>query len=76
MNVVGRISLGACAITMAMLVGPSLDAQRGPVVPLVDANHLRMNPEEGLVSTTVFGDPARRATRAVRTITTRIATSR
>ena len=44
MNVVGRISLGACAITMAMLVGPSLDAQRGPVVPLVDANHLRMNP--------------------------------
>ncbi len=59
MNVVGRISLGACAITMAMLVGPSLDAQRGPVVPLVDANHLRMNPEEGLVSTTVFGDPSK-----------------
>jgi hypothetical protein len=59
MNVVGRISLGACAITMAMLVGPSLDAQRGPVVPLVDANHLRMNPEDGLVSTTVFGDPAK-----------------
>ena len=33
--------------------------QRAPVKPLVDADNKRMNPEQGLVSTTVFGDPSK-----------------
>jgi len=43
--------------TTPMVVGQAPAAARPPVKPLVDADNKRMQPEQGLVSTTVFGDP-------------------
>lgn len=54
------ISLG-CGLAMALLAGPSIVgvAQSGPArPPAVDATHLRMNPEQGMSSMTVFGNQA------------------
>ncbi len=57
-------------------------AQRGPVVPLVDANNKRMQPEQGMTSVTVFGDPSKPGIYVIRnrfagpTATTPAATSR
>lgn len=53
----------ACGFGIALLLGPSLVGtaqRRDPTSPppgkaMVDAEHLRMNPEQGLVSTPVFG---------------------
>jgi quercetin dioxygenase-like cupin family protein len=42
--------------TTTMVVGQA-PAARPPVKPLVDADNKRMQREQGLVSTTVFGDP-------------------
>ena len=60
------VLLSAAALTLAVttvsLVGqaPAAPApQRAPVKPLVDADNKRMAPEQGLVSTTVFGDPSK-----------------
>lgn len=53
-----------CALTLAANAAirgqaPAPPAQRPPVKALVDADNKRMNPEQGLVSTTVFGDPSK-----------------
>jgi quercetin dioxygenase-like cupin family protein len=54
--------LGTAAVLMlgstAMVAGQA-PAARPPVKPLVDADNKRMQPEQGLVSTTVFGDPSK-----------------
>ena len=48
-----------CGVGLALLLAPSMIgvAQRGgpPPKPLVDAENKRMNPEQGLVSTPVYG---------------------
>jgi hypothetical protein len=51
----------ALVVTTVSLIGqaPAAPAQRPPVKPLVDADNKRMMPEQGLVSTTVFGDPSK-----------------
>ena len=50
--------LGTAAFLMlastTMVVGQAPPAARSPVKPLVDADNNRMNPEQGLVSTTVL----------------------
>lgn len=48
-----------CVVTTGLVVAqtPAPQAQRPPVKALVDADNKRMAPEQGLVSTTVFGDP-------------------
>jgi len=58
---ISRVITGVCGLWVVVLVAASSvgHAQRGPVKPLVDAEHKRMNPEDGLVSTTVFGDPSK-----------------
>ena len=43
----------------AARVDASLDAQRATVVPLVDADHLRMNPGTEGCQHDVFGDPSK-----------------
>jgi len=53
-----RFIIGVTAIWSAVLLTPTL-AQRGPVKPLVDAENKRMQPEQGLTSVTVFGDPSK-----------------
>ncbi len=63
MNAFGRLSLGACAASLALMLGSSVDAQqqqpRAPAPPLVDAKNLRMQPEQGMTSVTVLGDPSK-----------------
>jgi len=49
----------ALAVTTIVVTGQAPAAPRPPVKPLVDAENKRMNPEQGLVSTTVFGDPSK-----------------
>ncbi len=49
----------ALAVTTIVVTGQAPAAPRAPVKPLVDAENKRMNPEQGLVSTTVFGDPSK-----------------
>ena len=46
-------------LSTTMVIGQAPGAARPPVKPLVDADNKRMQPEEGLVSTTVFGDPSK-----------------
>ena len=59
------VLISAAALTLAVttvsLIGqaPAAPSQRPPVKPLVDADNNRMQPEQGLVSTTVFGDPSK-----------------
>src|SRR4051812_20221276 len=44
--------------TLATSAGSQVDAQQSRP-PLVDATHLRMDPEQGLTSMTVLGDPSK-----------------
>ena len=44
-------------VTTGLVVAQTPAPQRAPVKALVDADNKRMAPEQGLVSTTVFGDP-------------------
>ena len=59
MNLSRQLASLGCGFAIAFLLGPSMIgvAQRGgpPPKPLVDKDNLRMNPEQGLVSTPVFG---------------------
>lgn len=62
MNVSRHFALGLGGTLAALLIAPSMVgfAQRGErPAPVVDANHKRMNPEQGLTSMTVFGDPSK-----------------
>jgi len=60
-----RLLLLAASTTLSIAVmsiavtGQAPAPQRAPVKPLVDADNKRMQPEQGLVSTTVFGDPSK-----------------
>lgn len=60
-----RLLLLAASTTLSMavmtnaVIGQAPSPQRAPVKPLVDADNKRMQPEQGLVSTTVFGDPSK-----------------
>ena len=47
----------ASVLIVTTLAATGQTPQRAPVKPLVDADNKRMAPEQGLVSTTVFGDP-------------------
>jgi len=49
----------AFAIAVTTIALTAQTPQRAPVKPLVDGDNKRMNPEQGLVSTTVFGDPSK-----------------
>ena len=44
-------------VTTGLVVAQTPAPPRAPVKALVDADNKRMAPEQGLVSTTVFGDP-------------------
>ena len=47
----------ASVLVVTTIAATGQTPQRPPVKPLVDADNKRMAPEQGLVSTTVFGDP-------------------
>lgn len=53
---------GATLLGLALLIGPSVATiaqQQPPPAPLVDATHLRMQPEQAAQGGRVFGDPSK-----------------
>lgn len=52
------VGLVTVAGALAISSGPSVDAQQSRP-PVVDKDHLRMDPEQGLTSMTVLGDPSK-----------------
>jgi len=52
------VGLMTVAGALAISSGPSVDAQQSRP-PVVDKDHLRMDPEQGLTSMTVLGDPSK-----------------
>lgn len=58
MKATRAIGLVAAAGLLAMSGGSPVDAQQGRP-PVVDKDHLRMEPEQGLTSMTVLGDPSK-----------------
>lgn len=59
MNVTRALSLIAVVGVLATSSGSPVDAQQQSRPPVVDKDHLRMNPEQGLTSMTVLGDPSK-----------------
>ncbi len=58
MNATRAMALALALGTLAASSGSPVDAQQNRA-PVVDANNLRMQPEQGMTSMTVLGDPSK-----------------